>query len=123
VQSHFECSFTVEGVGTQLHQVSQRAGWTYTYQCLHKKTLKPSKNPPAPGLVTTTILSEVTGSNDQIAVSGTILAPTAPRDCAANKGAYTVTQFLSALTPNQWSILVARSSDPDNFFASLFEVL
>jgi hypothetical protein len=124
VLSHFECSFTVEGVGTHLHQVSQRGGWTYTYQCLHKKTLKQSRQPPAPGFASAIILqSGVTGSNDQITVTGTVLAPSAPRDCEANKGAFTVTQMVTAFIPNQWSILVSRSSDPDNFFASMFEVL
>jgi len=44
-------------------------------------------------------------------------------NCAANKGAYTVTQMLSPFVPNQWSLGVAKDGDPNNFFASLFEVL
>lgn len=121
--SHFECSFTVEGVGSDLFAISQRASWTYTYQCLHKKTFRPSRTPAAQGQTTTTDLRTATGSNDQITISGTVLSPVSPTDCAANRGPYRVTQMLSPFTPNSWSLYAYKNDDPDNYFASLFEVL
>lgn len=124
VLSHFECSLSAEGVGSSdQYNVTQRGAWTYTYQCVHKKTDRPSKKAPAVGQVTTTDLRSVTGSNNQIIVSGTVLAPTSPRDCAANKGAFTTTVMLNTFTPLSWSILVSKNEDPENFFASMFEVL
>ena len=123
VLSHFECGFTVEGAGTAVYAVTQRALWSFSYQCIHKKNFKVSRQGEQLGFATATILQTVTASNDQVVVTGTVLSPTAPTPCAENKGAFTRTQLLSGFTPSQWSILVQRNDAPDNYFASMFEVL
>jgi hypothetical protein len=123
VLSHFECSYTVENV-PHAFTVMERAAWSYTYECRHKKTMKSSARYPAkPGLTTTTNLFAATVVGGQIVRTGIILSPVAPTDCAANKGAYTVTALVNSFTPNSWSLYAYSDTDPNNFFASMFEVL
>jgi hypothetical protein len=123
VLSHFECDLTLEGVGSDLYVVRHDAQWSYTYQCLHKKTSKPSRQGQSAGIVSARVMQSLSGSNNQITISGTILAPLSPTNCATRKGAYTVTQVLSQLTPISWSLYGYKNEDPENYFASLFEVL
>ncbi len=123
VLSHFECNYTVDGASGEF-TVSERAQWSYTYRCIHKKTGKESaRYPISNGDIGVTNLFSVNPVNGQIVQSNKLLAPTAPTDCAANKGAYTVTAMRSNFIPVSWSLYAYKSSDSDNFYATLFETL
>jgi hypothetical protein len=123
VLSHLECNYTVENVPGAF-TIQERGSWTYTYECLHKKTGKTSaRYPVTSGQTSATNLFTATVVNGQIVGSNVTLAPVAPTDCAANKGAYTVTRMASSFVPNSWSLYAYSNSDPNNFYAEIHETL
>ncbi|HZI99867.1 MAG TPA: VCBS domain-containing protein [Gemmatimonadaceae bacterium] len=123
VLSHFECNYTVDGASGEF-SISERGQWSYTYRCVHKKSGKEStKYPITIGSIGVTNLFSVTAVSGQIVQSNKVLAPSAPTDCAANKGAFTTTALRSNFIPASWSLFAQKSADPSNYFASLFETL
>jgi len=123
VQSHYECTFTVQNVGTVRYQLQISGNFRYSFDCVHKKTGKSSsKYPETPNVTTVQNFSIVTPVSGEITVTDFVIAPTAPTDCSTNHGAFTVTRLVSQFVPAGWGIIARSDIDPDGHFASLIDI-
>jgi hypothetical protein len=122
--TNWTCSGEVTGTGDVDLHLYVMSHWRFTYQCVHAKTGRTSKQHPVKVLYSNKLEDEqfhaVTGSFSfsGVTIDGPAELPFNP--CTGNKGQMTAVEFLSGPEKYSWDLYVENAAGWEQGYANVY---